>query len=106
MFAFVRQTQAHAGFNAGRNVDGNRALTIGPLTALAGRAGFRDDMSRTFALAARPADTEEALLKPDLACALTTGAGLHRRGRFGTAAFAIAARLPAGDLEFGFFAVD
>ena len=46
VFAFVGEAQTHAGFDAGRNVDGDRALPIDALTALADCAGLRDDADR------------------------------------------------------------
>lgn len=106
VLAFIGKAQAHAGFNTGRNLDGESPLTIYPLAALAGAAGFGDDLSCAAALSTWAADAEEALLKPELACTFATGADLDRPRRSRAGAFTVLADLPARNLEFGLFAVN
>jgi len=106
MFAFIRKTKAHAGFDAGWNVDGNGSFTIGTLPALTGRTRLRDDSTGSLALAAGAADAEKALLQSDLPGPLATRAGLDRRRRFCTGALTVCAGFPAWNLELGFLAVD
>src|SRR6476660_453684 len=50
VLAFVGEAQTHAGFDAGRNVDGDRALPIDALTALTDCAGLRDDATGSLPL--------------------------------------------------------
>jgi hypothetical protein len=57
-------------------MDGDGALAIDPLAALAGAAGFRDNLAGAFALAAGAADAEKPLLETELAGPFATGAGL------------------------------
>ncbi len=79
MLAFIGETKSHAGFNAGRNMHGDRAFFVDPLAALTCRAGFRDDATSPFALSAWPADTKKSLLKPNLPGAFAASAGFNRR---------------------------
>ena len=106
VFTFVGEAEPHAGFDAGRNVHGNRPFLVRSLPALAGGAGLGDDPPGSFALAAWTADAKKTLLEPDLSHPFAARAGLHRCGGLGAGAFAVAAGFPAGDLEFRFLAVD
>lgn len=106
MLTLVGEAQAHAGFNPGRDMNGDRAFTIDPLPALAGSAGFRDNLAGPFALSAGAADAEKSLLEAKLPGAFTAGAGLDRGGRLGPGPFALSAGLPAGNFQLGFFPVD
>ena len=87
-------------------MDGDGPLSIGALTALAGRTGFCHDSSCPFALAAGTGDAEEPLLEPHLSGPFATGARLDRCGILGAAPFAVAAHFPSRDFEFGLFSVD
>src|SRR6476620_8757245 len=80
VLALVGEAQTHAGFDASWNVDGDRALPIDALTALAGWAGLRDDATGSLTLAAGSADAEEALLQPDLPGTLAARTGLNGCG--------------------------
>ena len=85
---------------------GDGPFPIGALAALAGRAGFCDDSSRSLALSARTGDTEEPLLEPHLSGPFATGAGLDRCRALGTGPVAVDTHFPARDFEFGLFSVD
>src|SRR5579884_387839 len=106
VLAFVGQSQPHARFDASRNVHGQGPLPVDTLTALAGAAGFRDDVTAAVALAAWAADAEEALLESELPGTLATGADFDRGSRPGAAAFAFRTDLPPWNLELGFLPVD
>ena len=85
---------------------GDGPLSIGALTALAGRTGFCDDSSRPLALAAGTGDAEEPLLEPHLSGPFATGARLDRCRALGAGSFAVGAHFPSRDFEFGLFPVD
>lgn len=106
VLAFVGQPEPHAGFDSGRNMDGNRPFFIDALPALADRTGLRYDLPGAFALAAGPADAEKTLLKAKLSSAFAAGAGSDGRRRLRSGAFTVDTAFPARNLELRFFAVD
>ena len=97
VLAFVGESKAHAGFDAGRNVDGDGALPIDTLTALTGWAGFRDDAAGSLALAAGSADAEEALLQPDLPGPFAARTGLDRLRLTWRRCLCSPCRIPSGE---------
>ncbi len=105
MLSFIGEAEPHSGFNSSWDVDGDRTFFVHPLASLAGRAGFRDEVSGAFALPAGTAHTEEPLLKTNLPRAFAAGARLDGRRRFCSGAFAIGTEFPTRNLEFGFFPV-
>ena len=76
MLSFIGETKSHAGLNTGRNMDGDGALFVHPLTPLAGRAGVRDKVTGAVALTTGPADAEEPLLKTNLSRTFAAGTWL------------------------------
>ena len=80
VFALVRETQAHAGFDPAGNLHGEHAFLADTLPPAAGLAGFGDDLSDPFALTAGPADAEKTLLEPELALSLAGRAHFNGRG--------------------------
>src|SRR2546430_10725371 len=80
MFAFMSETQSHAGFNASRNVHSQRPFTVHTLAAPAGSAGVGDDLAGSLAVVAGSTHAEEPLLESELARSLATRADLQRGG--------------------------
>lgn len=106
MLTFIGETKSHAGFNAGRNVHGDRTLFVYALAALTCRAGFRDDTAGPFTLPAWSTDTKKSLLKPDLPGTFAARAGFDRRRRLRPRPLTVDTDFPTWDLELGLFAVD
>src|SRR6266853_5081593 len=68
---------------AGGNLDRERFLLFHPRRAVAGRAGFRDDLSGAVTLRARLLDGEESLLHAHLALTFAGRAGSRLRAGLG-----------------------
>src|SRR5690349_8227254 len=80
MFTFVRETEAHARFDASWNLHRQHAFFAEALAPAASRTWLRNDLTCAFALTAGTADAEKALLEAQLALPLTGGAHLDGRG--------------------------
>ena len=103
--AIAAAANAHAAVDTGGNFHLQRFLLLDLALAMAAGAGLGDDLARAPAVRAGLLHAEKALAHLHRAIAAAGAAGFGLGAGFGTAAVAGVAGVPAGDANFGRFAL-